>query len=116
MAALDRSLILVGEEVTARIVAVQADGKPLVKPVKINVELVRFHHETVRMQGAGKSITFKTETREEKIAENAGETIVPKRIADSWDASDGPGVRFKIPQAGEYRIRSEEHTSELQSP
>ena len=106
MAALDRSVILVGEEVTARIVAVQADGKPLVKPVKINVELVRFHHETVRMQGAGKSITFKTETREEKIAENAGETIVPKRIADSWDASDGPGVRFKIPQAGEYRIRA----------
>jgi alpha-2-macroglobulin len=105
MAPLDRSVVLVGDEVTARAVAVQADGTPLPNPVKINAELVRLHHETVRMQSAGKGITFKTETREEKIAETTGDSIVPKKIADSWDANDGAGVRFKIPRAGDYRIR-----------
>lgn len=105
MATLDRSVILAGEEIVTHVVAVQGDGKPLTKPMKVNAELVRLRHETVRVQGAGKAVTFKTETREEKVAEVAGETVVPKKIADSWDASEGAGVRFKIPQAGAYRIR-----------
>ncbi|MEY2531600.1 MAG: alpha-2-macroglobulin, partial [Verrucomicrobiota bacterium] len=102
----ERSVIVVGEEVSARVVGVQADGKPLTKSVKINAELVRLRHETVRMQGAGKAITFKTETREEKIAQSAGETVVPRKLGDVWDASEGPGIKFKIPRAGEYRIRA----------
>jgi uncharacterized protein YfaS (alpha-2-macroglobulin family) len=105
MATLDRSVILVGSEVTARVVAVGTDGKPLAKPVKITAELVRLHHETVRVQGAGKAITFKSETREEKIAEALGETVLPKKVADSWDASESAGLRFKVPKAGDYRIR-----------
>jgi uncharacterized protein YfaS (alpha-2-macroglobulin family) len=106
IASLDRTVILAGDEVIARPVAVQADGKPIMKPIPITAELVRLRHETVRMQGAGNAITFKTETREEKIAEATGETVVPKKIADSWDPSDGAGMRFKVPQAGDYRIRA----------
>ena len=102
----ERSVVAAGDEVEARVVAVKSDGKPLSKPVKINAELLRLRHETVGMQGAGKAITFKSETREEKIAEAAGETVIPKKLGDFWDASEGAGVKFKIPQAGEYRIRA----------
>ncbi len=105
MAPLDRTVILVGSEISLHPVAVGTDGKPLAKPVKIAAELVRLHHETVRMQGAGKAITFKSEMREEKVAETTGETVLPRRIADSWDASESAGLRFKVPKAGDYRIR-----------
>ncbi len=105
LAEAESSVVNVGEEIIARAVAVQPDGEPAAAPTKVKAEFIRIKHETVRMQGAGNAITFRTETSEEKIAEASGETIIPIKRGEYWRASSEATARFKANKAGQYRIR-----------
>jgi uncharacterized protein YfaS (alpha-2-macroglobulin family) len=93
------------EEIIARAVAVRPDGEPLLEPVAVKAEWVRLRHETVRVQGAGNAISFRTETSEEIVATADGRTLVPERLTDGWRLPAGESARFKPGRAGEYVLR-----------
>ncbi len=93
------------EEIIARAVAVRPDGEPLLEPVAVKAELVRLRHETVRVQGAGNAVAFRTETSEEIVATADGRTLPPARVNDGWQLPAGESARFKPGRAGEYFLR-----------
>ena len=101
----DRRVIGHAEEFTAAAVAVRPDGTPMPAPVAVKAELVRIEYETVRVQAAGKGVSFHTETREKVIATADGATLVPVREDGVWRAPDGETARFKPGAAGEYLLR-----------
>ena len=94
-----------GEPVAVRVVAVRPGGQPLAQPVEISAELIHVRHETVRVQGAGKAIAFRTDKIEEPIAQAAGRTLVPIRQNQAWEVRDGASVTFQPERAGSYRVR-----------
>jgi uncharacterized protein YfaS (alpha-2-macroglobulin family) len=99
-----QSVIAVGEEMALRAIAIHGDGEVVQEPVEVKAELIRLRHETVRMQGAGNAITFRTSTIEEKTAEAAGQTLPAEKNASSWRAI-GETAKFKPETAGQYRLR-----------
>jgi len=101
----DRHVIGHAEEFTASAVAVRPDGTPMPAPVAVKAELVRVEYDTVRVQAAGKAVSFHTETREKVIARADGTTLVPVRDGNEWLVPDGVTARFKPGAAGEYRMR-----------
>lgn len=95
----------VGEEVKVAVTAVRPDGTPLPEPVEVQVELIRIRHDTVRVQGAGKAISFRTETREESMAKTTGRSVQVKQQGGQWQASQWTSASFRPPQAGGYLLR-----------
>lgn len=93
------------EEFAVRAVAVRPDGTPQPAPVAVRAELVRVEFDTVRVQAAGKAVSFHTERRETVLATTAGKTLVPVRDGDDWRTPAGETARFKPEAAGEYLVR-----------
>ena len=93
------------EEYEVRAVAVRPDGTPLPAPVAVRAELVRVEFDTVRVQAAGKAVSFHTERRETVLATTNGKTLVPFREGDDWRTPPGETARFKPAAAGEYLVR-----------
>ncbi len=95
-----------GDEVAARAVAIKPDGTPTDLPVEVSAELIRTRFETVRVQGAGKAVTFRSEKVQEVVAKTEGRTLQPVRDADgAWRVAEGTSVKFKAEKAGEYLVR-----------
>ncbi len=101
----ERSVVGPAEEFAVRAVAVRPDGTPLPAPVAVKAELIRIERDTVRVQAAGKAVSFHTETREKVIAQADGATLVPVRESGLWFVREGGTARFKPGAAGEYRVR-----------
>lgn len=100
----ERFVFHVGDEIPMRVIAVAPDGQPLAQPVEIKAELVYLRNNTVRVQGAGKAISFRTETIEEPIAAASGKTLIPAKEGQNWKVRDGETVRFKPKKTGGYRM------------
>src|SRR5690606_3883740 len=88
-----------GQELTYAVAAVGADGTPLPQPVEVKAELIRVHHNTVRVQGAGKAISFRTEKREEPVAEAVTKTTQLEERGGRWEALQWTKTGFKPAQA-----------------
>ncbi|MEO7319086.1 MAG: MG2 domain-containing protein, partial [Chthoniobacteraceae bacterium] len=94
-----------GEAIPVQAVAVNSDGTPRAQPVEVSAELVRVRFETVRVQGAGKAISFRSEKVEEVVAKATGRTLLPTQMNQAWQVRDGASVSFKSAGAGQYRVR-----------
>ncbi len=94
-----------GDEIPVRAVAVSADGKPLLKPVEVSAELIRVGFETVRVQGAGKSVSFRSEKVEEVVGKANGQTLLPELVNSNWQVREGASATFKAGRAGQYRVK-----------
>ena len=97
------------QDITAQVIALRPDGQPVPEPVSVKVELVRVHNETVRLQGAGKAVSFRTEKREEIVEVVEKQSLVPVRAGDGWGLPPGETARFTPGKAGEYQVRATAH-------
>jgi uncharacterized protein YfaS (alpha-2-macroglobulin family) len=102
--AIDGIIFRPGEDIVTRAIAVKPNGQPLPQPVTVEAELLYVKHDTVRVQGAGKAISFRTEKTEESIAKGKGQTLIPRLEQDAWKA-EGETVRLKAEKAGQYKVR-----------
>lgn len=93
------------EGIVARAVAVRANGEPMPEPVDVRVELIRVDYETVRVQGAGKAISFRSETTEKTVDLVEGRTLIPEHNGTSWKLPEGVTAKFKPGKAGQYRLK-----------
>ncbi len=93
------------DDIIACAVAVRPDGEPLREPVAVKAELLRLRHETVRVQGAGNAVSFRTETSEETVATAEGRTLLPEHGTSGWQLPAGESARFKPQGAGQYLLR-----------
>ncbi len=92
------------EEIVARAVAVRPDGSPVTDRVDVNVELIRVRYRTVRVQGAGKAISFRTDTTEEVVSSAAGPAVQPLLRDGVWRVPEAETARFLPGKAGSYRL------------
>lgn len=101
------SVLHPGDEMKARAVAIKPDGTPVAAAVEVSAELIRTRYETVRVQGAGKAVTFRSEKVQEVVGKAVGRTLVPTREANGdWSVGGGESLRFKMDKAGEYLLRA----------
>ncbi len=101
------SVLHPGDELKARAIAIKPDGTPVAAPVEVSAELIRTRYETVRVQAAGKAITFRSEKVQEVVAKTEGKTLVPVReVNGDWSVGEGASLRFKMDKAGEYLLRA----------
>lgn len=101
----ERFVFRPGDEIPLRVIAVAPDGQPVAQPVEVKAELLYLRNNTVRVQGAGKAIAFRTETIEESVATTSGKTLMPTKEGQNWAVRDGETVRFKPRKTGGYRVR-----------
>lgn len=94
-----------GTEVPLQVIAVRPDGRPVDQPVELHAELIRRKFETVRVKGAGDTISFRSDTVEIPVSETSGRTLLPVRENGIWHAGEGVSLGFRVGQAGSYHVR-----------
>ncbi len=102
----ENSVIKAGERVPIQCIAVTPEGKPLEQAVDVQVEVIQKRNETVRVKGAGKSVSFRTNQVEESIAQTRGQTLQPVLTSSQWLITEGKTAEITLPAAGEYLVRA----------
>ena len=95
-----------GVPIPVQCVAVTPDGKPLDQVVDVQLELFRKRSETVRVKTAGKAVSFRTNSFDEKVGEWKGQTLQPVLKLARWSTSGGKTAEVTLPTAGEYILRA----------
>jgi alpha-2-macroglobulin len=108
----ENSIIRAGAPVPIQCIAVTPEGKPLDHLVDVQIEIIRKRHETVRVKGAGKSVSFRTTDIDEPIGETHGQTVMPALTASLWSIPGGKTGEIVLPAAGEYLVRANAHDPE----
>jgi uncharacterized protein YfaS (alpha-2-macroglobulin family) len=102
----ETSVIPPGAHVPIQCIAITPDGKPLEQPVDVQIEVIQKRHETVRVKGAGKSVSFRTTDLDESIGQASGQTLKPVLTASQWAVPEGKTAEITLPAAGEYVLRA----------
>jgi uncharacterized protein YfaS (alpha-2-macroglobulin family) len=102
----ESSVVRSGVPVPIQCVAVTPDGEPLDQLVDVRLELFRKHSETVRVKTAGKGVSFRNNSFEEKVGEWNGQTLQPVRELGKWVTPGGKTAEVTLPVAGEYVLRA----------
>jgi len=102
----ESSVVRSGVPVPIQCVAVTPDGEPLDQLVNVRLELFRKHSETVRVKTAGKGVSFRNNSFEEKVGEWNGQTLQPVRELGKWVTPAGNTAEVTLPVAGEYVLRA----------
>ncbi len=95
-----------GVPIPVQCVAVTPDGKPLDQAVDVQLELFRKRSETVRVKTAGKAVSFRTNSFDEKVGEWKGQTLQPVLKLAKWATAGGKTAEVTLPAAGEYILRA----------
>lgn len=101
----DRMVYRVGEPIDVSVVAVDPKGQPLDRTVPVKVEWIHRRFDTVRVQGAGDAISFRTETHNDTLATTNGATLLPIKEGTQWKIRDGATATFTPEKAGQYLVR-----------
>ncbi|HET9378115.1 MAG TPA: MG2 domain-containing protein [Chthoniobacterales bacterium] len=102
----ENSVIRAGTRVPIRCIAVTPEGKPLDRLVDVQIEVIQKRHQTVRVKGAGKSVSFRTTDLDETIGQTRGQTLTPALIASQWSIPESKTAEIDLPTAGEYLVRA----------
>jgi uncharacterized protein YfaS (alpha-2-macroglobulin family) len=108
----ENSVVRAGSVMPIQCIAVTPEGKPFDHPVDVEVEIIQKRHETVRVKGAGKSVSFRTTDIDEKIHQTHGQTLQPVLSASQWKVNQGKSAEITVPAAGEYVIRASAQDSD----
>ena len=108
----ENSIIRAGAHVPIQCIAVTPEGKPLDHLVDVQIEVIQKRHQTVRVKGAGKSVSFRTTDIDEAIGQTSGQTMMPTLTASLWSIPEGKTGEITLPAAGEYVVRANAHDSE----
>jgi uncharacterized protein YfaS (alpha-2-macroglobulin family) len=95
-----------GVPIPVKCVAVTPDGKPLNQAVDVQLELFRKHSDTVRVKTAGKAVSFRTNSFDEKVGEWKGQTLQPVLQLGKWSTAGGKTAEVILPVAGEYVLKA----------
>jgi uncharacterized protein YfaS (alpha-2-macroglobulin family) len=99
------SVFRTDEEIPIQVAAISPGGQPWPEPVKVHAEIIFKRHETVRVQGAGNAISFRTNDTEEIISSADGESLIPQKEADQWTIRTGQTAALKTSKPGDYLVR-----------
>jgi len=98
--------------VAIQCIAVTPEGKPLDHLIDVQIEVIQKRHQTVRVKGAGKSVSFRTTDIDETIGQTHGQTVMPTLTASLWSIPEGKTGEITLLAAGEYVVRANAHDSE----
>ena len=96
-----------GRPLPLEVIAVRADGTPLTEPGQATVRVFKAENRTVRVQGAGGVLRYRTETELKLVAEMEA-ARQPAVRADSFAASSAAtnSATFTPPEAGSYLLEA----------
>lgn len=100
-----QSVVRAGTEIPLRVVGVRPTGEPLTETVAVETELIRTRFQTVRVQGAGGAISFRTDLTEEPVTRLQGKTLPPILENGRWTVREGATALLRPDRAGRYIVR-----------
>jgi uncharacterized protein YfaS (alpha-2-macroglobulin family) len=100
-------LVVAGKPFPIRTVAVQADGTPLPQPVDARILIEKRDFHTVREQGAGGTVNYRTETNYVSAFDKPVPTLLLRKSEKQWEiASLTAATQFTPAEVGSYRLRA----------
>lgn len=102
---LGAEVVTVGQAVPIEVVAVRADGQPWPQPVQAQVRLQRARWDIVRVQGAGRSVRYRSELNLSNIVDKLVAVAPFVLSTNTEDEIEGTEIAGLVPaEEGEYRI------------
>jgi uncharacterized protein YfaS (alpha-2-macroglobulin family) len=90
-----------------RLAAVNADGAPRKEPVSTRVVIEKRNFHTVREQGAGGALNYRTETQFAPAFDQTVATLPLQKTDERWEvASSTAAPHFTPNEVGSYRLRA----------
>lgn len=95
-----------GQALPIHVIAVDTAGQPLTTPVEAQVRFERIDWRTVRIQGAGGSLRYRSEPEMTLVSEQTCRTEAPVWNGSKWEIPAGqtPAATVTPPAAGEYLV------------
>ncbi len=95
-----------GQTWPIHVIAVDTAGQSLPAPVEVQIRFERIDWRTVRMQGAGGSLRYRSEPERTLISERMARTETPSWNGSRWEipAATPPAGIVTPPAAGQYLI------------
>ena len=101
-----------GKPFPVEIVAVNAEGTAHLEPVPVHLTLKKIEYETVRIEGAGHSVSFRNERVDKLVLETNIATLTLTNLGTKWSiapGSEAPTLQTKEP--GEHLLEIRAHDS-----
>ncbi|MEO7724771.1 MAG: alpha-2-macroglobulin family protein, partial [Chthoniobacterales bacterium] len=100
-------VIVAGRPFPIRLAAVQADGTPRTEPVNARVVIEKRNFHTVREEGAGGALNYRTETQFASVFDQSVPALPLQKSDARWEISAAAGTnRFTPNEVGSYRLRA----------
>jgi uncharacterized protein YfaS (alpha-2-macroglobulin family) len=99
-------VVVAGNPLPIKLVAVTADGAPRAEATSARVVIERRDFHTVREQGAGGTLNYRTETRYVSAFDNTVAALPLTKKADRWEISASSTTEFTPSEVGSYRLRA----------
>jgi uncharacterized protein YfaS (alpha-2-macroglobulin family) len=111
--ALPQETLRAGDRLPLRCVAVGVAGRPWPDQVPVRGVLKRVEWETVRIEGVGGAVSYRSEPKVTLIGSLDAKSLPAIKHGVLWEAGDGPEAElpsFEIAEAGEYllEVRSQD--------
>ena len=90
------------------VIAVDPAGQPVAEPVPVRLRLERIEWRTVRQQGAGGSLNYRSEPEYVRVSEQDAVTQTPVWTGRRWEvpADTPPAATLTAPAAGSYLLEA----------
>ncbi len=99
-------MVVAGHPFPIKLVAVQADGTPRSQPVTAKVTIEKRNFHTVREQGAGGALNYRTETQFASVFDDAVATLPLQKEEENWKVASVSASQFTPNEVGSYRLRA----------
>jgi uncharacterized protein YfaS (alpha-2-macroglobulin family) len=100
-------VVIAGKPFPIRLVAVQPDGTPRSQPAEGRVVIEKRNFHTVREQGAGGTLNYRTETNYVSAFDKSLATLPLLKSEERWEiAPSASAAQFTPNDVGSYRLRA----------
>ncbi|MEP7249044.1 MAG: MG2 domain-containing protein [Spartobacteria bacterium] len=99
-------VLVAGRPFPLNLVAVQADETPRLQPATARVVIEKRDFHTVREQGAGGALNYRTETKFTSVFEGSVATLPLQKKDDRWEVAAASASQFTPNEVGSYRLRA----------
>jgi hypothetical protein len=100
-------VVVAGRPFPIQLAAVQSDGTPRAEPVSARVVIEKRNFHTVREQGAGGALNYRTETQFVSAFDNTSPALPLQKTEERWEVASSASVpQFTPNEVGSYRLRA----------
>ncbi len=99
-------VVVAGKPFPIELVAVEADGTPRAQAVTAQVVIEKRNYHTVREEGAGGALNYRTETQFAPVFDERVAALPLQKTGQKWEVASAAPTLFTPNEVGSYRLRA----------